>query len=161
MNDFTGDWTATKNNLYNYVDNLLLVLLSIWNVVKEDIRSKSSKMVFDISLTLPVNIFRSQNIQSSTTFVWNLKDRMSRISFTPTRISARQTYIPKDLHMCEYPFVRNDNIKKPFCPNYSRSYNVHKQVEKYFTVPKNNKHDMVATDWLKPVYVDQQQNLVQ
>lgn len=58
------------------------------------------------------------------------------------------------LHTCKNTFVRNDSIKKPLCPNYSRPYKVHKGAEKYFTVQNNNKHNTVTIDQLKPVYVD-------
>lgn len=45
---------STKSNLYNWVNNLPLLLLSIQNVFREDIWTASSKMVFGTSLILPV-----------------------------------------------------------------------------------------------------------
>lgn len=103
-------------------------------------------MVFGISLTLPVNIFRTVKTYNHQQLLYEIL-KIECLGYLS--------------HLQEFQPGRHTFWKIFFCPNYSRSYNVHKQVEKYFTVPKNNKHDMVATDWLKPVYVDQQQNFVQ
>lgn len=107
MNLNNADWT----------DNLPLILLAIRNTVKEDLQSTPAEVVFGSALTLPGQYFNHEtDISPTTTFVTELKHKMSLLNFAPTRKTEKQTYIPNDLHTCKYIFIRNDAVKKPLCP---------------------------------------------
>ena len=138
----------TANNSKTWFDNLLLVLLSIRNVIKEDLGCTASEMVFGTSLTLPGQ-FCEKNIslQPTTTFVKNFKQKMNDLVYTPTRTQTKELYTPKDLHDCKYVFIRNDAVKKPLCPTYSGH-------PKYFKLAIKGKFDTVSIDRLKPAYLD-------
>ena len=149
---------STKTDPYNWVDNLPLILLSIRNIVKEDLQSTPAEMVFGTSVSLPGQYFENnENIQPTTNFTQQLQDRMLRLPFTPTRNKTNYSYVPKDIHTCEYVFIRNDLNKKTFVPRYLGPYKVVSRTEKYFTILKNGQNDTVSIDRLKPAYIEKQQ----
>ena len=146
---------TAMDNSKTWFENLPLVLLSIRNVIKEDLECTASEMVFGTSLTLPGQ-FCEQNtsLHPTTTFVQNLKQKMNDLVFTPTRTQTKDIYTPKNLHDCKYVFIRNDAVKKPLCPTYSGPFQVVERHPKYFKLTIKGKHDTVSIDRLKPAYLD-------
>ena len=61
---------TANNNSRTWFENLPLALLSIRNVIKEDLGCTASEMVFGTSLTLPGQFFEKNiSLQPTTTFV--------------------------------------------------------------------------------------------
>ena len=140
---------TANNNSWTWFENLPLVLLSIRNVTKEDLRRTASGMVFGTSLTLPGQ-FCEKNIslQPTTTFVKKFKEKMNDLVFTPTRTQTKELYTPKDLHDSKYVLIRNDAVKKLLCPTYSGPFQVVERHPKYFKLTIKGKLDTVSIDRL-------------
>ena len=147
---------TANNNSKTRFDNLPLVLLSIRNVIKEDLGCTASEMVFGKSLTLPGQFCEKK------TFPYNLlqhlsknfKQKMNDLVYTPTRTQTKDLSTPKDLHDCKYVFIRNDAVKKPLCPTYSGPFQVVETHPKYFKLTIKGKFDTVSIDRLKLAYLD-------
>lgn len=149
---------AMRPNTTNWVDNLPLVLLLIRKVVKQDSGCTPAEIVFGTTLSLPGQYFHNKDdAHPTTTFVQDLKARMSKLHFTPIRQASRQVHIPKTLFDSEYVFVRDDAVKNPLSPRYKAPYKVVGRAEKFFTITKNGKNDTVSIDRLKPALVEESQ----
>ena len=57
-------------------------------------------------------------------FVQGFEYRMDDLVFISTRTQTENLYTPKDLHDCEYIFLRNYAIKRPLYPTYSGPFQV-------------------------------------
>ena len=79
---------------------------------------------------------------------------MNNLVFTPIRTQTKELYTPEDLHDGKYVFIRNDAVKKPLCPTYSRLFQVVERHPKYFKLTIKGKLDTVSIDRLKPAYLD-------
>lgn len=92
-----------KQNKTNWLENLPLALLLIRNIVKEDLGGTPAEMVFSTSLTLPGQYCDDNtNISPTTTFVQELKHRMSSLTFIPTQKANKNIYLPNDIYTCTY-----------------------------------------------------------
>lgn len=76
---------------YNCADNLPLTLLSIQNIIKEDISCTPSEIVFGTTLILPDQYFEADHTSQPTGFVQASKDRMNKLSFMSTRFGINHT----------------------------------------------------------------------
>lgn len=69
---------TANNDSKTWLENLPLILLSIRNVIKEDLGCTASEMVFGTSLTLPGQFCdKSSHLQPTTSFVQIFKQRMN------------------------------------------------------------------------------------
>lgn len=68
-------------------------------------------------------------------------------------IQSFSTYLYPDLNSSEFVFVHCDMIKKSIQPSYNGLYKVFERSEKFFTINKNNKIDIISIDKLKPAYI--------
>lgn len=73
--------TAVDNGR-TLVDKLLLIMLALRNIIKEDLKCTSADLVFGTSLTLPGQIFHTTSLSAPTTqFVADLKKKMADIAY--------------------------------------------------------------------------------
>lgn len=98
-------FTVYYSEPYNWIDNLPLTLLSIRNVIKEDLGCSPSELAFGITTIIEEQYTEAQCIsQLETRSVQAFKDKTNKLPFTSTRRCKKQSCIPKDLLTCEYVF---------------------------------------------------------
>ena len=145
---------AAQPDPTKWSEYLPIVLLGLRSMIKEDIKSTAAEMVYGTTLRLPGEFFTqpSQNATPTSSYVSRLRQHMAKLSFTPTRVHSNLAYLPLNINVCKFVFVRRDTIKKSLQPNHHGPYNVLERSHKYFLVEKNNKKDSSAIDRLKPAY---------
>ena len=83
--------TSDKNSR-TWLENLSLALLSIWNVIKEDLWFTALEMVFGTSLTLPGQFCKEKNsLLPTTTFVKKLSKKWT-ITFSHPQENKYKTF---------------------------------------------------------------------
>ena len=101
---------------------LPIVLLGLWSMIKEDIKSTSAEMVYETALLLPGRFFTqpNQNATANSNYMSRLREHMAKLSFTLTRVHSNMAYLPPNINVSEFVFVYQDTVKKSLQPNYDR-----------------------------------------
>lgn len=108
----------TSNDARMCLDNLPLVLLSIRNVIKEDLGCMTSGLVFRTTFMLLGQFVNNHTYTKPTTqFIQNFKQQMDNLLFTPIRTNSQ-----------------DDSLTKPLTPTYTGPYKVIAKKPKYFTL---------------------------
>ena len=111
---------ATRNDTRNWVDDLPLILLSLRNTIKEDLRCSAAELVFGAPLARPGQYFSpSRDPKPTTDFAQELQCNMAKLAYTPPRNKSSDVYVPRHLQECDFVFVRNDTIRRPLTPTYT------------------------------------------
>ncbi|KAL1447422.1 hypothetical protein WDU94_009877, partial [Cyamophila willieti] len=142
----TSSWTLT----------LPAVLLGLRNVVKEDLGSTPSELVYGDSVRLPGEFFTPVKIcgDNSHEFIRNLKNHFSKIKPSPPEHhSTHKCFVHPKLRECKYVFLREDAVKPPLSPPYSGPYLVVERGEKCFKIKISNSLKTVSIDRLKPAFL--------
>ena len=138
-----------------WTEVLPLVLLGIRTTLKTDINCTAAELVYGSSLRIPGEfVTKSQTVvEDPVSYVARLKDHMSRIRPTPTRISQRDAYIDKNLHASTHVYVRHDAVRKPLQAPYDDPYEVISRGDKTIKI-KNGRTDTVSIDRVKTTYTE-------
>ena len=72
----------------------------------------------------------------------------------PRTVSRHEPFIPKDLMICPFVFVRHDAVRVPLQAPYDGPLKVLHRADKYFILDVNECQDSVSIDRLKPAYMD-------
>lgn len=148
--------TASTDNQFG-LDGLLLVMLALRNVVKEDLKCTTVKLVSGSPLVLPGQIVEDNiSTMPSTQFIQDLKNCMSTLGYMPSCMAKKPVFIPKNLNNCDYIFLSRDAVKKPLMLTHSGLYRVVSHAPKYFIILINNKQ--VTIDRIKPAFLDNMNN---
>lgn len=146
---------STKSNNGNWVDELPLVLLSLRNTLKEDLKCSAAELVFGTSLSLPGQYFTPvTNSTPACSFIQELRLKMANLSYTPPRHRPVDVHLPSKLQEAEFVFLRTDQVKRPITPAYTGPFRVLKRAEKYFEIQKGIHTDTVSIDRLKPAFLE-------
>ena len=80
---------------------------------------------------------------------------MRSLARVPTsQHGTHSTYIPQDIHSCQYVFVRRDGYRSALQHPYEGPFKVLSPGGKVFILDRGGKRDFVAIDRLKPAHVD-------
>ena len=139
-----------------WTEVLPLVLLGIRTTLKTDINCTAAELVYGSSLRIPGEfVTNSQTVvEDPVSYVARLKDHMSRIRPTPTRISQRDAYIDKNLHASTHVYVRHDAVRKPLQSPYDGPYEVISRGAKTIKIRKNGRTDTISIDRVKTAYTE-------
>ena len=139
-----------------WTEVLPLILLGIRTTLKTDINCTAAEMVYGSSLRIPGEFVTSSQtvVEDPVSYVARLKDHMSRIRPTPTRVSQRDAYIDKNLHASTPVYVRHDAVRKPLQSPYDGPYEVVSRGTKTIKIRKNGRTDTVSIDRVKTAYTE-------
>ena len=77
---------ATRNDTRNWVDDLLLILLSLRNTIKEDLGCSTAELVFGALLSLPGQYFTpKQDTKPTADFAQEMQCKMAKLAYTETQ----------------------------------------------------------------------------
>ena len=71
----------------------------------------------------------------------------------PRTVSRHEPFIPKDLVICPFVFVRHDAVRVPLQAPYDGPLKVLHRADKYFILDVNECQESVSIDRLKPAYM--------
>ena len=139
-----------------WTEVLPLVLLGIRTTLKTDINCTAAELVYRSSLRIPGEFVTNSHtvVEDPVSYVARLKDHMSRIRPTPTRISQRDAYIDKNLHASTHVYVRHDAVRKPLQSPYDGPYEIISRGAKTIKIRKNGRTDTISIDRVKTAYTE-------
>ena len=126
-------------------------------LVQGRLQACTAEFVYGTTLCLPGQFFDPHSRSSdgpTSELVCKLKQTMQSLKATPTKSHARPTYVIKKLDSCTHVFVRQDHVQKPLDVPYKGPYRVLHEVDKYFELDLDGRHDTVSLDRLKPAFID-------
>ena len=140
----------------HWTEVLPLVLLGIRTTLNTDINCTAAELVYGSSLRIPGEFVTSSQtiVEDPSSYVARLKEHMSHIRPTATRISQRHAYIDKNLHASTHMYVRHDAVRKPLQAPYYGPYEVVSRVDKTIKIMKNGRTDTVSIDRVKTSYTE-------
>ena len=127
----------------HWTEVLPLVLPGIRTTLKTDINCTAAELVYGSSLRIPGEFVTSSQtiVEDRSSYVARLKEHMSHIRPTATRISQRHAYIDKNLHASTHVYVRHDAVRKPLQAPYDGPYEVVSRGDKTIKIKKNGRTD--------------------
>lgn len=95
----------------NWIDFILLTLLSFWNTLKENLSCSAAELVFGTPLSLPGQYFSTTTYPTATsTFFQELREKLVSLNYTPPHERPTDIYIPQQQQRSEFVFIRNNGI---------------------------------------------------
>ena len=139
----------------HWIDKLPFILLSIRTSLREDTPFSPSDTLYGTSLTLPSDIFPTDNRAidyNVSSYTKLLTSFMKCIPAATTRDFSSKPRINKNLMHSTHVFVRNDS-KQGLQQNYKGPFRVISRTDKFFTVDLPRGPDQISIDRLKPAYL--------
>ena len=133
---------------------LPLVFLGIRTTLRTDINCIEAELVYGSSFRIPGEFVMSSQtiVEDPSSYVARLKEHVSHIQPTATRISQRHAYIDTNMHASTHVYVRHDAVRKPLQPPYDGPYEVVRHGDKTIKIKKNGRTDTVSIDLVKTAY---------
>lgn len=141
----------------DWTDVLPFVLLGVRTALKEDLSCTTAELVYGTTLRLPGEFFTpasNRDLSDPISYVTRLKEVMEGLRATPPRTARRDHYVSTHLDTCTHVFVRHDAVRTPLQQPYDGPYKVVKRGPKQFTVTIRGNNQVIATDRLKPAFVN-------
>lgn len=156
--------TAITARLSNksWVDELATVMLGLRTTIRLDTGVTAAQMLYGNNIRLPGDFYDVSNVKScdDSDYVSKLKEVIDE--YKPSsreNRSSRRIFVHKDLYTCDYVFVRNDAVRKPFQPPYDGPYRVISRTDKVFCVQLPDRQLRVSIDRLKPAFMLAEDNV--
>ncbi|KAG0443315.1 hypothetical protein HPB47_015055 [Ixodes persulcatus] len=124
---------------------------------RSDLSCTTAELVYSTTLLLPGEVFTpasNRDLSDPTDYVTRLKEVMEGLRATPPRTARRDSYVSTHLDTCTHVFVRHDAVRTPLQQPYGGPYKVVKQGPKQVTVTIRGNNQVIATDRLKPAFVN-------
>lgn len=138
----------------NWVDRLPWVLLGLPSAPKEDLQSSSAELVFGQPLRVPGEFLPGATAPGSVPAHRPVfRDAASAFAPVPAHHCLPRSYVPKDLMMAKYVFIRHDAHRSPLQPPYDGPFRVLEAGSKSFVVDMGGRRVRVTADRLKPAHV--------
>ena len=137
-----------------WIESLLLVLLGICTVLKEDIQHISAELEYGTTLCLPGAFFpdsSSTPYSHTASYVSRLKSEMNKFqAVAPSSHVHPCTHVNPALKTCTHVLVCRDAVHKCLQPPYDGPFQVLKCNNKFYQLDKNGHSNTVSLDRLKP-----------
>ncbi|MBM6549262.1 reverse transcriptase domain-containing protein [Streptococcus dysgalactiae] len=140
----------------SWCEVLPLVLLSLRNTVKEDLKATPADLTFGQPLRLPGELVTpsSKTVFDYGDYAKRLAHHMRLLQHTPARDQLRPTYLPTALATSSHVFIRVGGVRTPMQPPYTGPHRVIKRALKHFVVELKGKPETISIDRLKPAFID-------
>ena len=142
-----------RNHWTRYVP---LIILSINNMYKEDLKSSSAELVFGQTLRLPGDLCYDTpkpRVSYPSDMLLAMRKFANACKPTDTRVAPLTSeHMPHILQTCTHIYIRNDPIKANLTPTYDGPFFVVSRTNKTFHVLRNNTLYAVAINNVKPAF---------
>ena len=138
---------------------LPLVLLGIRTAIKEDLGCTAAELTYGQPLRLPAEFLGDATakvpITNPASVVADLRRHMRGLTPVVPRASAarRPSFVPQTLRDASHVFVRRESRQSLSRP-YDGPFEVQRINDKTVTIVRNDRHDTVSIDRVKPAFVD-------
>ncbi|XP_075732690.1 uncharacterized protein LOC142775221 [Rhipicephalus microplus] len=134
------------------------VALGLRATFKPHNQATPAELVYGEPLRLPGELLSApiSDVTSSgpADFVTRLRRTMAALRPSPVARHTKPTpFVFEDLATCSHAFLRDDTVRAPFQPPYSRPCKVICRDDKTFTLQIGGKDILVSIDRLKPSYI--------
>ena len=126
------------------------VLLGIRTTPHAALNTSPAEALYGQALQIPADILLD-DCQPLTTK--DVRNKVSKIMPTKTYTREKTIYIPKDLKVAPYVFMRVDLHRPPLSPPYTGPHQVLQRKEKAFKILLDGGESWVSIDRLKPAYI--------
>ena len=142
----------------NWLTALPIVLLGIRNTCNDSGFSPMQTVTGTHALLPQIYIDPNYNHEFTHKSIVELCEEMRKFDFNKlsqgSLHSVPKSYVPPDLKICEYVWLRIDRVKKPLEAPYSGPYFVIKRTPKIFVIQNNvGTKQTVSIDRIKPAYL--------
>ena len=142
-----------RNHWTRYVP---LIILSINNMYKEDLKSSSAELVFGQTLRLPGDLCYDTpkpRVSYPSDMLLAMRKFANACKPTDTRVAPLTSeHMPHILQNCTHIYIRNDPIKANLTPTYDGPFFVVSRTNKTFHVLRNNTLYAIAINNVKPAF---------
>lgn len=146
----------------DWYQHLPLVLLGIRSAYKEDQKSTVAESTYGTTLRLPGDLLhasQSETTEDLSTFISQLRCRMSRLRPATSRQQTGKQFIFPELSAATHVFLRIDAVRRPLHPPYEGPYRIISRTSKTITIEKNGKNECVTIDRVKPAFYEDTQTI--
>ena len=138
----------------NWIDVLPWVLLGLRSAPKEDLHASSAELVYGEPLTVPGEFVTSNQLPWSPLTTWKVFSSERRLAVPTSAHNNLKTFIPGDLLVAKYVFIRHDAHRNPLQRPYDGPFKVLESGVKTFRVQIGNREEQISIDRLKPAHLD-------
>ena len=140
------------HNNAKWTESLLLILLGLRTVFKDDIKCTLAELVYGSTLRLPGEFFNTTCANNEQIdYVEQLREHMRKVKPVPTVTHGqRQIFISKHLQTSSHVFVRRDAVKLPLQRPYDGPFPFIQRKPKAYKLLINGK---TVIDRLKPAFI--------
>ena len=133
-------------NPHRWYYNLPLVLLSVRNTPKAEIKCCPAELVFGQSVAFQVNLSVQPIFLIHIRVIWYKNCLNILLQFIRPILKSHSTHhVDKELKSCSHVWLRNDFVKGPFQPKYSGPYEVVSRSDKVFSINFTSLHNQRRT----------------
>ena len=147
---------TAKLDSSHWTRHLPLIILSINNMYKADLKCSSAKLVFGQTLRLPGDLCCNSpqpRISHPSDMVLAMQKFANSCQPIDTRaISSKPVHLPDVLQTCTHVFIRNDPIKANLTPTYDGPFLVLSRTKHSFTVLRRDKLYTAAINNIKQAF---------
>ena len=147
---------TAKLDSSHWTRHLPLIILSINNMYKADLKCSSAELVFGQTLRLPGDLCCNSpqlRISYPSDMVFAMQKFANSCQPIDTRaISSKPEHLPDALQTCTHFFIRNDPIKANLTPTYDGPFLVLSRTKHSFAVLRRDKLCTAAINNIKPAY---------
>ena len=138
----------------NWADRLPWVMLGLRSAPKEDLQASAAELVYGQPLRVPGEFLpEAASPWSADSHRAVSRGVAGAFVFIPTSPHCvPQSYVPKDLLLARYVFIRHDSLRTPLQPPYDGPFRVLEAGAKNFVVDLGGKPEWVTVDRLKPAH---------
>ncbi|XP_077547961.1 uncharacterized protein LOC144160591 [Haemaphysalis longicornis] len=141
-----------------WLEAIPAVILGLRATFKPHIHATPAELVYGEPLRLPGEFLAalpSSTLPSDPTdFVARLRRTIATSRPSPAAQHSKPTpFVFKKLASCTHAFFRDDTVRRPFQPPYSRPHLVVRRDDKIFTLRLHGNDVRVSIDRLKPAYI--------
>ena len=148
---------TAKLDREHWTRHLPIIILSINNIYKSDLKCSSAELVYGQTLRLPGDLC-FDSIQPNIRYPDDVVDAMRRFANSCKPIDTRvhqsnSVHLPKSLKDCTHVYIKLDPIKPNLTPTYDGPFLVVSKTDCTFKVIRNNRIYSVAINNVKPAFV--------
>nr|XP_050028361.1 uncharacterized protein LOC126524028 [Dermacentor andersoni] len=135
------------------------VTLGLRATFKPDIQATPAEVVYEEPLRLPGEFLAAPPSTTATSdpidFIARLRRTIAALHPSPAAHHCKTApFVFKDLATSSHTFLRDDTVRRPLQPPYSRPYPVLRRDDKTFTLRIKGNAVRVSIDRMKPAYTD-------
>ena len=147
---------TAKLDRQHWTRHVPLIILSINNMYKSDLKCSSAELVYGQTLRLPGDLCFDTPQPASAPFddvLTSMRQFANSCKPISTRVcQSNRVHLPDSLSSCSHVYIKVDPIKPNLTPSYDGPFLVMSRTDSTFNVLRHNQLYSVAINNVKPAY---------